>query len=277
MENNNFENQPAEPVIVNETGAVTEKENFFVALYKKCLVLFKKVLALPKALLISVGSAILATIILLCVLVPVLTNNYRTPVKNMEKIYNTKSFNTQLEYYYVQDDIAGKEAEAIFKILKKSDEFKDSIEEMEESFEEDIDDKKDEYGKNYKFKIKITDKEKLDKSELRDYKNTLKDRGDRMKDALEEYEDYDSDDWEDIADEMEISKSSAKKCIKQLEKAAKKYKKIKVTAGYKLDIEITVKGSELDEPEEISETTVYVYKVNGKWISGKTSSFFYMF
>ena len=83
---------------------------------------------------------------------------------------------------------------------------------------------------------------------------------------LEKYEDLDSDDYEDIADELGISKSQAKKVVKIAKSVGKKLKKAKVTKGYELEVVRILKGSELDEPEE-SDSTVYVYKVNGRWIS----------
>lgn len=196
-------------------------------------------------------------------------NSYKTPVELMEKQLNVKTYkkamDLRIEYL---NGFCESEMKAIFKIMTSSDEYKDSLEDIEELFEEGIEEKKDEYGKNYKYTIKITDKDKLSSEELRDFKKEIKGMGDDLEKMVEETDDFDSDDWEDMADMMDISKSQAKKLIKNYEKIAKKCSKVKVTAGYELEIVRSLKGKEIDDPEDYEhESTVKVYKVNGRWVT----------
>jgi ferritin-like protein len=196
-------------------------------------------------------------------------NSYKTPVELMEKQLNVKTYkkamDLRIEYL---NGFCESEMKAIYKIMTSSDDYKDSLEDIEELFEEGIEEKKDEYGKNYKYTIKITDKDKLSSEELRDFKKEIKELGDSLEKMVEETDDYDSDDWEDMADMMDISKSQAKKLIKNYEKIAKKCSKVKVTAGYELEIVRTLKGKEIDDPEDYEvESTINVYKVNGRWVT----------
>jgi hypothetical protein len=74
-----------------------------------------------------------------------------------------------------------------------SEQINDGWDEVVESLEE-------EYGSNYKIKIKVEDKEKLDKDDCKEFKSQLK--------SLYEYKDYlDEVDPDDLADEIEISKA----------------------------------------------------------------------
>ena len=125
----------------------------------------------------------------------------------------------------------------------------------------------DEYGKNYKFYYEIEDKEKIDKDDLKDLQEELRDLADEYYD---EVKDIDNDDLEDWADDADLKLSDAKKLKNEAVSLCKKAKKAKITAGYELDVTYYVKGSELDEPEELYEATITVYKVNGKWVSYDT-------
>ena len=78
-------------------------------------------------------------------------------------------------------------------------------------------------------------------------------------------EDMDSDDLADAAEELGISKSQLKEGIKLIKSFAKQCKNAKVSAGYEVEIVVSIDGKELDEPEE-QEMTINVYKVNGNWV-----------
>ncbi len=220
----------------------------------------------PKVIIAAVAAIL---VIVIAVILFGGGNSYKTPIKVMEDRLNARSYS---KYEKAQFDIYNgfceSEIKAIYKIYKSSDEYEDYLDEAKEYYEESIEDKEDEYGKNYKYTIKITDKDKLSSEELREFKKQIKEAGDDLEDELEEMKDYDSDDWEEMADEMGISKSQAKKVVKYMEKIAKKYSKVKVTAGYELECVRTLKGKEIDDPEDYEyEFTVKVYKVNGRWIT----------
>jgi hypothetical protein len=218
-----------------------------------------------KTWLIAGIGALVAIAAVVLVLVFLVGNTYKTPITLAEKAANTKKASAAIDKQVATlNGFCEKEYKEIAKILKKSDAYDDVL----ESYEEQIEYYKEEYGSNYKIKYKITDKDKIDKDELKELQEKIRDMGEEM---LYEYEEADSDYYEEIADEMGISESQAKKILKSMESVAKTLKKAKVTEGYTLTVTETIKGSELDEPEE-EEYEVEVYKINGRWVSSSAIS-----
>lgn len=236
-----------------------------------CVELFEKIKADPKGLGVKLGAILLGAIIVivgLSVGINAVTNNYKTPIKVMQKYDNSKkyydSFDKQLD---LLNGFCEDEYEDLVKLMKSSEEYdEDEIADAKEDFQDEIEDMKEEYGKNYKYTYKIIEKEELDKDDLREYRDELRDYADSLESQLEIVEEYDSDDWEDIADDLGLSKSKAKKYYSILEDIRKVYKKAKVSAGYDLTVEVTLTGSELEEPET-DEIDITVLKVDGRWIS----------
>lgn len=263
MENNyteQLQENPAEEVEINPT----ETNEEFVAAEP---VVEEK----PQKKSISVkmmailGGAAAALIALIIILASVLSNTYKTPLNLLMDYRNEKNPSKVLVREYQQlNGLCEKEYKSVLKIMQKSDDY--DKDEVKDSYEEAIDERKDEYGKNYKYSYKIEEKEKLEKEDLKEVKTQIKDCAKQLKDILDELDDYDSDDWSDLADEMGLTKAQTKKLAGILEDVYKDLKSVKVTKGYKLDVTITLKGSELDEPEE-SDGTFYVYKINGRWVS----------
>ena len=221
-----------------------------------------KVKKLPLKMIAIIGVAAVAVIAVVALVIGMFTNTYKSPVEAALKSKNAKSYSAYEKNQYAGlNGFCESEAKAIVNIMKKSDDY--DKDEMKESYEEYIDELKDQYGSNYKYSYKIEDKEKIDKDDYKDFQDELRDAA---KDMLDEIKDMDSDDYEDMADELGISKSNAKKLVKEYESICKKLKKAKITAGYELEITWKLTGSELDEPEE-NETTMTVYKIGGKWVS----------
>jgi hypothetical protein len=252
MENNTFENYSApeangfqDTFTANEQPAKTGN-------------IIDKIKAMPKQMLIKIGAAV-AALILVIVLLCTMGNNFKTPIKAMEKLQNSKSYSKVLKMGpKMLNGYGESEAKKALKIFKKSDVYKDNIDDEKDDFKESIEFLEDELGKNYKFKYKVDGKDKLDKDDLKDYKDSVKSSANYYLERLNEA------DAEDLADELGISKAKAKKLIKLGKKFFKDAKSAKVSAGYEVDITYIVKGKELDEPKETTQT-VYVYKVNGKW------------
>lgn len=272
MENKNQEN-------INETVVDDKKEQFINKkneIVEKSKDLAEKGVALfksnPKKYGIIGGAGLaglIAVIVAICLIVGVLCNNYKTPVKTMEKLANMQKYSSKEDISIkLLNGFCEDEFENIFKIYKQSEDFEDNNEDAKDDFADKIEELEDEYGKNYKYTYKITDKEKLEKDDLRDFRDNLRNAADMIESMIEEAEDYDSDEWEELADEMGLDgkKSKAKDVFEYLEKIRKNLKKAKVTAGYELEVTVILTGSELDEPEE-EEITITVYKVDGRWIS----------
>ena len=210
--------------------------------------------------LITCISAVVAIAAIVLALVMFVFNTYKTPVALLEKQANAKKASALLsKRIEMLNGFCEDEYKEILKIMKKSDDYEESL----EYYEEQIEYQQDEYGKNYKVKYKIVDKEEIDKDELREVRDTIRERGEMRLESLENLED---EDYEEGADELGITKSQAKKYAKAQESIAKTLKKAKVTEGYILTVSVTTTGSELDEPEE-DEFEIEVYKVDGRWVS----------
>lgn len=220
-----------------------------------------KVKEIPKKIWIMAGAGILAVISIILIL-SLVGNTYKTPVKAAEKLLNSKSVTKVIDNAPgLLNGFGEDEANKIIKIVKKSDQYEDAIEDAEEYFDEMIESVKDECGANYKIKIKVDEKEKLEKEDCKEFRENLR----SVAKLADNIDDMDSDDYEDMADSMGITKSQAKDMVKTMESFCKKCKKAKVSAGYELDLVMSVTGSEMDEPQE-TEVTVRVFKVDGRWV-----------
>ena len=268
MDNNIYEEGMA-PEVQEQVPAEGKKD--FVATVKGLLEkgkvlaasLIEKAKTLPKKVWIIGGSALVAVIALIVVLVA-LSNTYKTPIQTMEKYANAKKAgNMYDEALDMLNGFCEDEYKAIIKIMKKADSYNDNKEDYEDRFEESLQEKKDEYGDNFKVTYKVTEKEKLEKEDLKEFRDTMRTRGEAMNQM---YGDMDSDDYEEFGEFLGITKSQAKDLVKQMKAIAKNYKTAKVSDGYTLTVVRTITGSQLDEPEE-EEFDINVYKVDGRWVT----------
>lgn len=138
-------------------------------------------------------------------------------------------------------------------------------EHIEETVEEYYEDNQDEYGDNFKIQYTVEEKVKLEKTDLRDYQKSFRAYMEDIQYVIEQTDDFDTDDWQDLAEELEMTRTQAKKFIAALNNMVKDFGRLEVTAGYELDILRTITGEYLDEPEE-EDITLEVVKVNGKWV-----------
>lgn len=252
---------PQEPVAeaapeFSEQPAAPAPENKFAAFLKS-----------TAGKLAAIGAAVV--VVVLAALLIFGGSSYKSPIDDMIAARNQKKFvdpyDAEIKFL---NGFAEGEYKAIVKILKSAEDYEDSIEEYKEYFEESIDELKDEYGDNYKYSYKIDDKDKLDKDDLKAFEDSIQEEGKALLEKVKatKKDDFDQD---EVTDEMGISDKDYKALLKNAEKIGQIYKKADVQEGYELDLTVFIKGSELDEPEEI-ELTVNVYKVNGKWISSNS-------
>ena len=270
--------EPQQTVTVEPTAKTTKfdvKDNVITTNLKKVAdkgkelvsdpkALWTKIKAVPMKIWIIAGGALVALIAAI-VAFTLLSNTYKTPINLMEDVLNTKKASKFVDNRIaVLNGFCEDECDDILDILKKSDNYEDLLLEHEEYVEEC----EEFYGKNYKFKCEIVDKEKVGREQRKSTQAMLRARGESMLIMLE---DLNSDDYEDLADEMGITKSQAKKLVKYEKEIAKILKKAKVEEAYKLTVETTITGSEADDldPEK---DTVYVYKIDGRWVSSEALS-----
>ena len=218
-------------------------------------------------------AIILVALALVAVLVIVLINvifgsSKNDPIKYMEKYDNAKEVDMIKLVSEAYNGVDGGNMAKILKIMAKSDDFKEFIEDFEEGWVEDYEDKVDEFGKNFKISYK-NDKEmeeKLDRDELQDYKASIKLMGDDILDMVDEFKEMDKDEQKDVAEDMGLSYSDLKDMVEYMEALGRELKSATVDEGYELEVIKTTTGKELDEPEE-DEVDIIVLKVNGRWIN----------
>jgi len=223
--------------------------------------IWEKIKAVPAKIWMFVGGGVAALLAIIVVL-SLLGNTYKTPIKAVEKTLNSKSVNQVLNRApAILNGFGEDEAKVLINIAKKSDQYKDYKDDIDEGFESLIEGLEENVGKNYKIKLKVTDKEKLGKDEKKAFREQLRSIGN----MAEQFDEMDNDDYADMADELGISKAQVKKAVKTVKSFCKDCKSAKVQKGYKLTVEAKVTGKELDEPMEM-EIPVNVYKVDGRWV-----------
>lgn len=216
-----------------------------------------------KNLLIGIAAAIVV-LILAIGLLPNLFGSYKTPVKLAVSSMNAKKLDLEDTFVNSMGGFGKSELKTIYKILSSSDNFKDYKEDSEDRFADMLEDTEDDYGKNWKVSYKIDDKEKLDKDDLKDAKDSIKNTANSLIDWADEILDLDNGELKDTADEMGLKKDDLKKLAQTAKDLGKKLKKAKVSAGYELDLNMQIKGSEDDEDYD---TDMIVVKVGGKWVA----------
>ena len=225
------------------------------------------------AAIVLVAAALVA---LLCVLI--FGSSRTTPIRVMEKYENAREIKLETVVKDMLAGVEGNNAAKIVKLARKSDEFKNRIEELEEDAADAYEDNQDEYGKNFKIRYK-NDKEveeKLDRDELKDYKSRIKDLGEDYAALGKALGKLKSSELKDLAEDLDMSTKDLKECIDCLKAIGSKLKGAEVSEGYDLEYLITITGSELDEPEE-DDGELTVLKVNGKWVSTQSFSLLYSF
>lgn len=191
-----------------------------------------------------------------------LSNNYKTPLKLQMNRFNARTFSSEKFAVSQLNGLGEKQLKKVLKAMSKSEDFADELEETDERINEYLEDY---YGKRRKAKYEIEDSVALEKSELREIRNAIRDEVRSMERELDEFNEMSSSDWMDFADDVDMSVKEAKALVKAMKAFVKAFSDIKVTKGYLVEYTTVISGSELDEPQEMpSEMTVV--KVNGRWV-----------
>ena len=124
------------------------------------------------------------------------------------------------------------------------------------------------YGKDFEYYYKIAKQEKLDKDDLAEFQEEIREVVDDGLDMCEEAKYFDDSEWADLADHLECSRAEARRYVEWVEKIMNDLQSVEITDGYVITYSIGVKGSKLDEAEEVMEKVeMCVLKTNGKWIA----------
>lgn len=210
--------------------------------------------------IVKIAAAVAAVVVVILLISSLFGSSYKDPVKKLVKLCNKKE-ESSIEYSYInQPKFLADYTKTYEEILAKSDYDDD----YKNTYEYVFDDWEDTYGEDFKVKlVKIKDVEKMDKDDIKDYQESMReyveDKDDRedlvddMKDSLEYYE-----------DNYDLSKKDSKKILSAYKKMLKKMAKVKISKGYEMDIEIKIKGE--DGKAEFKEKHVEIIKVDGDWI-----------
>ena len=213
-----------------------------------------------KDLLIKIGCGV-AVVILLLILKSLFSSSYKTPINNIVSAINK---GTKADYLTLYNAGLPKNLAKLNKeIYTTFDE--DRLEDRDDDVKDAFEELKDKYSK-VKIKFVYDSKEKLSKTELNEFKDDLEE-GDfeDITDMIDDIEEELDDKGEDIADMLDISESDLKKVVKDYIKYLKTFKKIKITAGYKVRGQYVLKngGDEINKTDKI---TMYIVKLNGDWV-----------
>lgn len=182
--------------------------------------------------------------------------SYDKPFKSMQKLMNKQSKDVDKYVDALTPKFVSKAYKDALKVLKKSD-YKDDIEDMyddvEDKLKDTFDNLEDEFGKNVKFTYKITDKDKLDKDDLKDIQEAYQDLGSMLSAAKASIKESD-----------DLSDKEAEKLKKIVGNLSDDLEKVKVTKGYEIDVKIKIKGKDDDDETELED--IKVIKVNGEWM-----------
>ncbi len=196
----------------------------------------------------------------------VTSNTYETPVEVLEMIANQKEYYDLFDAYIkLLNGFCTEETEEFLEFVSQTKNYKAKIDENKENIEKEIEENIDKYGDDFKYTYTIIDKEEIDESDLEGWANSFSTLANRYDDIIDKFKEADEEKWEELADELEISTNQAKSLISIMESLRDRFEEVDVTEGYTLRVEISVDGSELDEPE-IKEQEIVVVKANGRWI-----------
>ncbi len=204
-----------------------------------------------------------AAVFVLLLLILLFGKSYKTPIKTLVSNVNKHSKNITSYASAVLPDFALSYLGDVLGVVKKTDAWDELNDEINDGIDELYEGLEDQYGSHVKVSYKIKSAKKLSKSKIKD----IEENYEKIYDTLDALELDDDDTWDDLADSLEdkdidLSSSDIKKLQKSTQTFLKKLDKFKVSQAYKVKAEITIKGSDDDDDEDIEFNVV---KVNGKW------------
>lgn len=191
-------------------------------------------------------------------------SSYKTPLDDMLKIVNKKQTNIDKIADAVVPAMLSDTYEEVIDLLKSNKEYKKDFKKLydktlpdaiEDAYDEFYDNMENIYGKNIKISYKIEDKEKLDKDErkaIASAYSSFAQLSSGITDCIEALENC-----------TEFKEKELKKLVKQVEALEKKLDKFKVSSGYVLDVEFTIKGKKDETSQNMD---IVVIKADGDWM-----------
>lgn len=215
----------------------------------------------------NIGHSIPWLILVFCVvaLIGECNNYYKTPIKYSAKISNQEIYDIEKVSVQAWNGLATKELRQILCIMHNSDAYQEILEHAEYQLQREYNERMETYGENYEVTVKEVYRYPLSVYELREYRREIREIISEIGYLVDSSEEFKSVDWRELADELELTKDEAKELIAVYGELVNKMEPVQVTEGYEVYLEKTVTGDLLKEPE-VSEQTVTVVKLNGRWI-----------
>lgn len=191
-------------------------------------------------------------------------SSYKTPLDDMLKIVNKKQTDIDKIADAIVPAMLSDTYEEVVDILESNKEYKKDFKKfynetlpdtLEDTYDNLYNSWEDIYGKNIKLSYKIEDKEKLDKDERKAIAGAYSSfaaLSSGITDCIEALESC-----------TELNEKELKKLVKQIEALEKKLDKFKVSSGYVLDVEFTIKGKKDEASQNMD---IVVIKANGDWM-----------
>ena len=230
-----------------------------------------------KKILFIAGAAALGVIAIVIAIIVIISAShaYRKPLNDIISALNSQKSDVSAfsgyDYYLISDYDSSCRG-----IFSKSDYYEVWDEDMSDYYQDLYEDLEDRFGKGVKFSIEWEDADPMKKGDIREINDYLEETfsGDET--------DWDNEDsYEDFAERLENIKYGAElnsNEIKKLHDATvsyiKKFKKIKVTDGYEVDVKITVTGR--DDEKVLKLRNAKLVKMDDTWVfadSGDKDSF----
>ncbi len=199
-----------------------------------------------------VGVAAIVVIVLLVLLIKALFGGgYESKLDDAVDLVNDRC--TELDDY-VEIALPGFVADAYHDLMdiaedEGEDDFEDALDNARDALENMYDELEDEYGKDFEVSYEIKKEKELDDDDLEDIEDTYKDLADEIP-------------LDDLEDELDSAGDAAEDLYKVVEDLVDELKDVNVSAGYKVDLELTIEGDEDDDTQEV---TVTFIKMNGDW------------
>lgn len=225
-----------------------------------------------------IASIVAAAIVLIVIIIIISTNvssgSYKTPIKQLVK--NMNAGNTKVESYMecVYPDFVINTYSDLHKLAKKAmpDQTDSYDKDIIYSFEDTYADFKDEYGKKYKVTYEIREADKMSDHDLRDLEDVYELAYDMLEDSCDFNDEAFYDDFAKSLEEtykVKIDKNDKKQMQKIMKSFMKDFRNVKIQAGYEVEVKMSIEGPDGHDSDKF---TIYVVKIDGKWIIDPSST-----
>ena len=213
---------------------------------------------------IAVGAVVLIALIIVIIMS---LGAYKKPINTLVGLVNKKSTNVPAYLDCMAPSFVSSSYKSLLGTLKGGDAKKELDEAIKDGTDDLWDSFEDEYGKNWKITVEFKDADKLSNKKLDD----VKERWEDLAKLLGKADLDDEDTYEGLADMLDDkydTELNTKQVASILGKLADQMDDVKITAGYEVDVKLTISGKDGKDSDKM---TIYVIKVNGKWIIDPTS------